>query len=464
MTSSGQVPPATVSPPVSPPGSPRLPPRAPARPYVQVAGLTAAMTLIALGNGLMATFVPIRLDAAGADARAVGAVVTIYAAGMLLGCLLSGRLVRRSGHVRTFTALAAVGTVSALLLAVAVDTVLWGALRAVGGFCTTGMFMAAQSWLNAATASAWRGRVMALFYVCFTVGLAGGALLAGRVGIEDDGAYMLLAGLYAAAVAPISLTRLEQPPPPERIAVRVAEVYRISPVGLVGAFVSGGLGMTMMGVGPIYGAAIGLEPAAIALLIAALQGGNLVIQWPLGALSDRIDRRVVILAAGAGVAAISVLAAGLAPRVAGGTGALFWLTLALFAIWGGLAESLYTVSTAHANDHTEPDALVTVSSTILIAWATGATVGPALATLALEGLGPLGMWGLFIVEAALFALFVLWRRTRRAEPAEADQESFQAWPAAAPPIPEWSPYAPDEAVPTDEKPGAPPPDRQAGGR
>jgi MFS family permease len=177
------------------------------------------------------------------------------------------------------------------------------------------------------------------------------------------------------------------------------------------------------------------------LLTAALQGGNLVIQWPLGALSDRIDRRLVILAASIGVAAASIAVAGFGSSV---SGALFWGLLACFAVWGGLAESIYTISTAHANDHAQADDVVMVSSTILIVWATGATVGPAVATAALEIAGVAGLWGFFLAEAALFAGFVVWRRTRRERPSEAEQEEFQAWPASSPPIPELSPLAESE--------------------
>lgn len=239
------------------------------RAYLSVAGVIIATAFTAAGNGMMATFVPVRLDLAGVGPDAVGLVVTAYAAGMLLGCVLCGRVVRRVGHVRAFATFAASGTISALLMSAWLAPAPWIVLRIAGGFCTTAMFIAAQSWLNEVTATERRGRVMSLFYLGYTVSLGLGALVMSRVAADTPTPFLILAGLYAAAVIPIGLTRLETPPPPERIAVRLAEVYRISPVGLVGAYASGSLGMTMMGVGPMYGTAIGLGAQEIALTMPA---------------------------------------------------------------------------------------------------------------------------------------------------------------------------------------------------
>ena len=412
------------------------------RAYLSVGSVIIATAFAAVGNGMMATFVPVRLDHAGVGADAVGLVVTAYAGGMLLGCLFSGHVMRRVGHIRAFATFAAFGTISALLMNAWVSVPTWFVLRLAGGFCTTALFIIAQSWLNEVTATERRGRVMSLFYLSYTVSLGLGALVMSRVPADTSTPFLLLAGLYAAAVVPIALTRLESPPLPERIAVRLAEVYRISPVGLVGAYVSGSLGMTMMGVGPMYGTAIGLSAAEIALTMAALQGGNLAIQWPLGWLSDRIDRRYVIAGAASAVVLVSgaILAAGDA-RLA--------LLILLFGLWGGLAESIYAVSTAHANDRTRAGDYVVVSSTVLVVWATGSTVGPLVATAALRTFGPPGIWLFFIVVASGFAAFVLWRSLQRDRPRDAQQEQFHTVPAS-PQIPEWSPYHHDDSA--DEKP------------
>lgn len=406
-------------------------------PYLSVASVIIATAFTAAGNGMMSTFVPVRLDLEGVSQDAVGLVVTAYAAGMLLGCLLSGHAIRRVGHIRAFATFAALGTISALLLSAWTAVPAWFGLRLLGGFCTTGIFIAAQAWLNEVTWSERRGRVMALFYLAYTVSIGLGALIMRHVAADTTTPFLLLAGLYAAAVLPVALTRLETPPPPERIAVRLAQVWRISPVGLIGAFASGSLGMTMVGVGPMYGTAIGLNAADIALTIAALQGGNLVIQWPLGWLSDRLDRRHVIAGAAAAVSLVSVAI------LATGSGSLPALVF-LFGLWGGLAESIYAVSTAHANDRTVAGDYVVVSSTVLVMWATGSTLGPLLATAAMRGFGPAGIWLFFIAVSASFALFVAWRSRHRAGVSEREQEHFHTV-AASPQIPEWNPYWHDEA-------------------
>jgi MFS family permease len=402
------------------------------RAWLYIATVIVATAFTAAGNGMMATFVPIRLDLAGSSQDAVGVVVTAYAVGMLLGCILSGHLIRSVGHIRAFAAFAATGTIATLLMSGWVTVPVWLILRVAGGFCTTAMFITAQSWLNEVSETEYRGRVMSLFYLGYTVSLGLGALVMNRVAADTATPFLIHAGFYAASVIPIALTRLETPPAPERIAVRLREVYRISPVGLVGAYASGSLGMTMMGVGPMYGTAIGLSAQDIALTMAALQGGNLAIQWPLGWLSDRIDRRYVITGAAFAVVLVSI-----AILVAGDTTLV--LLVFLFGLWGGLAESIYAVSTAHANDRTRVGDYVVVSSTVLVVWATGSTIGPMLATGAIRLFGPAGIWMFFIAVSGLFAAFVVWRLLQRAGPREAQQEPFHTVPAS-PQIPEWSPY------------------------
>ena len=413
-------------------------------PYRQASTIVGAMMLMAVGNGLLSTIVPVRLHAEGVSGAMVGTVVTAYAVGMLLGCLFSGSAIRRVGHIRAFAAFASVNAVCALALDLGVLSALWVALRVAAGFSVTAVFVVSQSWLNELTTSAHRGRVMSLFYVSFTMSLGAGAWLAGQIGVYGEGAFVLPAALYGVAVVAIALTRVEAPLPPERIRVDLRAVWAVSPVGLVGVFVSGALGMTFQGIGPAWGSAVGLPVATIGLLMLCTQFGNLAIQWPLGWLSDHTDRRNVLIAAAA-----LVLIAGLvlARGGAGGeTGLPLAVLLLTFALFGGGAETLYSVSTAQANDHADTRDYVTVTSTLLVTWSTGATLGPMLGTAAMSALGPSGLFWYFVCIAAAFGVFALARRLARAPASEAQHEDFMALPAA-PVIPDWNPNAPADPPP-----------------
>ena len=430
-------------------------------PYRQASTIVGAMMLMAVGNGLLSTMLPVRLHAAGTPGAMVGTVVTAYAVGMLLGCLFSGSAIRRVGHIRAFSAFASVNAVCALGLDLGVYWPLWALLRVAAGFSVTAAFVVSQSWLNELTTSAHRGRIMSLFYVSFTVSLGAGAWLAGQMGAAGKGAFTLPAALYAVAVVAIALTRVQAPLPPERIRVDLRAVWAVSPVGLVGVFVSGALGMTFQGIGAAWGSAVGLPVATIGLLMMCTQLGNLTIQWPLGWVSDHTDRRNVLIAA-AGLVLVSALL--LARGGAGEQVLPLALLLLTFALFGGAAETLYSVSTAQANDHAGSGDYVTVTSTLLVTWSTGATLGPMVGTAAMSALGPPGLFWYFVVIAVLFAVFALLRRFARAPASEAQHEDFVALPAA-PVISDWNPNAPDEAAPapapatsgTGQRPGDPPP-------
>ena len=172
------------------------------RAWLYIATVIVATAFTAAGNGMMATFVPIRLDLAGSSQDAVGVVVTAYAVGMLLGCILSGHLIRSVGHIRAFAAFAATGTIATLLMSGWVTVPVWLILRVAGGFCTTAMFITAQSWLNEVSETEYRGRVMSLFYLGYTVSLGLGALVMNRVAADTATPFLIHAGFYGPRSSP----------------------------------------------------------------------------------------------------------------------------------------------------------------------------------------------------------------------------------------------------------------------
>ena len=401
-------------------------------PPLAVASIILSMGLLAIGNGLLFAFVPVKLAAAGFPPWVAGAVITGLAAGGFGGCLLAGPMVRRVGHARVFATLAAVINLSVLIIALGTDPVLWIASRALYGFAVTGLFIVAQSWLNDACENEWRGKIIATFYMTYVVAIGTGGFLLRFVELDSLQAPLLAIFFATVAILPVGLTELRTPPPPESASVAIAAVWRISPVGLIGLFAVGGLTMLVQGFAPIYAAAEGYPKNDIALLLFLMQFGMIAVQYPLGALSDRIDRRYVLILA----AVIVIASAAVATQL--GSAALMWLIL-VFAIWSGATESIYAVANAHANDRADPQYYVSLSSTLLIAWSASGIVVPAVATVITPLVGSEAFMYLAMAIAAVYLAFVAYRVTRSDAVPAADQEPYQQISAQAPYPPELGP-------------------------
>ena len=403
-----------------------------------VGSIILSMGLIAVGNGLLFAYVPVKLAAVGFAPWVAGAVITGLAVGGLVGCLFTGILVRRVGHARAFATFAAAVILSVLLIALDTDPVLWTVSRGLYGLAAAGLFIVTQSWLNDACDNAWRGKVIATFYMTYVLSIGVGSYLLKFVDLDSQQAPLISIFFATLAIFPVSLTRLRTPPPPEAVSVALGAVWRISPAGLVGLLAVGGLTMLVQGFAPIYAAAEGYSQDDIALLMFLMQFGMIVVQFPLGALSDRIDRRYVLIAA----SLLVVAGAGVATQMSGA--ALLWLIL-VFGLWGGATESIYAVANAHANDRADPQYYVSLSSTLIIAWSISGLVLPAVATALTEAFGTRAFMLVAIAVAALYAAFVAWRIVRRDPVPETAQEPYQAISAQVPHTAELALPARDES-------------------
>ena len=407
------------------------------RPPLAIGSIVLSMSLLAVGNGLLFAFVPVKLASAGFPPWVAGAILTALAAGGLVGCLITGPMVRRVGHARAFATLIAFIILSVLLIALGPQPVLWIASRALYGVSAAGLFIVSQSWLNDACENQWRGKVIGAFYMSYVVAIGAGAFLLRFVSL--DGVQAPLLGIFFSAVAilPVSLTRLKTPPPPASVTIAVRAVWRISPVGLVGLLAVGGLTMLVQGFAPIYVTAEGYGKDDVALLMFLMQFGMIAVQYPLGALSDRVDRRLVLIAA----CALVIAAAGIATRMDLGA---FALVVIVFALWSGATESIYAIANAHANDRADPQYYVSLSSTLLVAWSLSGLVLPAIATALTPVLGPKAFMYIAMIIALLYGAFVIYRVTRREPTPEAKTEPYQQISAQAPLSAELAPQPPEE--------------------
>lgn len=397
------------------------------RMLVAVASVIASLALVAVGNGLMFAYIPVRLGVEGFAPAWAGGILTALAAGGIAGCLLTGAMVRRIGHARAYMVLSALIVLANAGVAVDPLPVVWVAARALYGFSICAMFIVAQSWLNDAVGNAIRGRVMAVFYVCYVVGLGVGSLTMAWMDVSSAQAPLTGIVFTALSMLPIGMTRLAQPSAPTSASVALRRAWSISPVGVAGMLAVGGLSMMIAGFAPIHATAKGFSQQQVAALLFAMPLGTLLFQIPFGWISDRTDRRYVLIAASTLVAVMGIAAARFdaAPLVA---------VVAIYVIWSGASDSIYSLSSAHANDRASKDDLVTLSSTLLFAWSLSGFIVPGIGTMLTAAFGTQSFIYVAIAIAAAFSLFV-GLRVIMARPVPAEETGNFAPMTAQAPLP-----------------------------
>jgi MFS family permease len=320
-----------------------------------------------------------------------------------------------------------------------VDPLAWIAARALYGFAICGMFIVSQSWLNDAVSNAIRGRVMAIFYVSYIVGLGLGSWAMGLLDLSGAAAPLIGIAFTALSILPVGLTRLPQPPPPESASVAFSRAWAISPVGVAGMLAAGGLSMMISGFTPIHATASGYSQAQVATLMFAMPLGTLFVQIPAGWLSDRTDRRYVLVAM-----ALTVALFGLAAGIF--DGASLAVLIAIYMVWDGASETIYALSSAHAGDRATKEEMVALQSTLLFAWSLSGSVVPGIGTVLTALYGTIAFIYVAVTIAVAFAAFAVWRILRVVQVPAADTVSFAPMAAQAPlPV--------ELATPEDAPPG-----------
>ncbi|ASY71254.1 MFS transporter [Sinorhizobium fredii] len=392
---------------------------------LSIASIVTSMTAVAIGNGMMLAYVPFVLTRSAAPDWVPGAAVTAIAFGGLIGCVLAGPLIRRVGHARAFSCSMALVILAAVLISLGVHPLLWIFARALYGAAASTNFIISQSWLNHASDNHWRGKAMALFYMAYVIGLGAGAWLFGRIPVDGNIAPIITIFFTAIAILPIGLTRLPTPPAPARVSIDIAMAWRSSPVAFIGVLASGGLSMLVQGFTPIYAATNAMSQEDVAALMFVMQFGLLVIQYPMGSLSDRVDRRIVLVATCA-----LIVAAGLAALVVSFDSLL--LLMLVFALFAGAVETVYSIANAHANDRTDPADYVPLASTMLVAWSAAATLVPMLVTVLTPAFGAQLFIYATMAVAVLYAAFVLVRLRMRERVPPQQCETFELRSAQVP--------------------------------
>ena len=407
----------------------------PARLMAAIPALPALLLgffLMQTGNTFQGTILSIRGEIEGFTLAQIGAVGAGFWAGVIIGSLRAAALIRRVGHIRTFAALGAVAGVAPLVHLLLVDPYVWIAARALTGFCFAGMFIVVESWLNAGASSENRGQVLSIYAMTGLVAGIGGQLLLPTTDPAGFKPFCIIACLISLALVPIALTQGAAPAPPgEGGQVGLGRLYRDSPLGVAAGFLGGATTGAFFALGPIFAEGRGLSIGQIAIFMACGTLGGFIAAWPLGLLSDRCDRRLVIIGAAAAAAASLIAMLALVPG-----DAYPWLLYLCVALFGGMIIPTYSLALAHLSDAVAQEEMVAASGGLLLAHGAGAAVGPLIAGFAMSAT-PRGLSYTLVAAQVLIVVFGVVRLVSRAAPPAAQKGTF----ALEPPVPVGTEFA-----------------------
>ena len=373
-----------------------------------VVSLLLGAGALTLGNGLIGIVLPVRMSLAHVPPGIVGLVMSSYYAGLVGGCLWSRGIILRVGHIRAFAAFAAIVAATTLVYPLWIDRLLWALLRAVSGFCMAGLFATIESWLNLRSSSETRGKILSLYMVTSYFASTIGQLLVNIWDVRGLELFCLGDMLLCLSLVPVVLTHVSGPDISRVAPLSFHKLYRISPLGVVASCGSGLMSGALYGLGAAFGAGIGMSVLAISILMGITTMGGLVIQWPIGHLSDKYDRRTVLLWVLIAISTICLAEYAMSHSP--------WARVSLLLLsgfLGGGAATVYPLAVAHAFDYVERDQMVAASSGMLLSWAIGATAGPLLAS---QAMAAGGGWALFLFIAGIsgaLAAFARYRMGRR---------------------------------------------------
>jgi MFS family permease len=412
----------------------------------------ASTALTMVGAGVLGSLLPLRYSAMGYSPGVIGLLATAEALGFLVGCLYAHKIIAPVGLERAYAAFAGMKAVAILGLHFADGVSGIVPLRFLIGLNAAGLAIIVESWLNALVPNEQRGRVLTIYVLVYGLFFGAGQLFGQNLNVRGP-EMLFMAGIATTlALVPMVAIDVRAPILPHGVPLEILKALRTSPVSVLACLLNGLVLTAFTTVGPLFGERIGFDQRHIVILMACVSLGGLFLQWPIGYFSDKIDRRHALIGIGVGVLAVATALVVVDRQMP------FLLLAVLFAVFGGLGESLYAVGVAHANDRAAMSDYVALSSTLLFVWALGAAIGPTTGTYAIELTTPRAFFVYVIALTLGFTLFTIWRLYRRRVGMAAEsREDFLAYPQTSPEIYAWLPYhrepiepkLPDEPEPRD---------------
>lgn len=364
--------------------------------------LLIGVAIILSGIGLLGTLLGVRGQLEGFSTTVLGVVMSGYFAGFVIGTRWIPRLIRQVGHIRVFATLASLASIATLLHGLYVTPVLWFVLRLASGICIVGLYIAIESWLNERASNEERGSIFSAYMTTTLIGLGIGQVLLMAGPADNLKLFALASVLLSLGLVPVAMTEVKEPHIVDAGRLGLRKLYSISPLGVV-ACIFAGLGAgAFWGLGPVFASAIGLDKGGVATFMSLTILGGIVMLWPVGRFSDSHERRKV-LAWTCALASLGALAAAVAVDYG-----FIWVMIGGFA-YGSFAFSMYSLAAAHTIDHLDRSHVLEVTSTLQLLWAVGAIIGPILAGVLMQRLGPATLMMFVAATALVPAAFARYR-------------------------------------------------------
>lgn len=368
-----------------------------------------------LGNGLQGTLLGLRATMEGFGTFNTGIMMSGYFVGVFLGSMIAPKLVQRVGHIRVFAALASLASISILIHGLYVHAITWTIMRLLTGISYAGLFVVSESWLNDRASNETRGQILSIYMVVTTLGLGGGQFLLNLTSPLHVDLFILVSIIVSFGLIPILLTARPAPAFSTTTPMSLRELYKASPLAVISNGLTGVAHGTIFGLGAVYARQELYSIESISVFMASFLLGSLIFQWPIGWISDRVNRRIVM----AGMSIIAILAcivAILIPSPKGGV-----LFFSVIVILGGAAMPMYSLTIAYANDRLRPDQIVGASGSLVMVAGMGLSAGPIIVSYLMGEFGPMYYFVGIAVAFAMVLIFTAYRM-RVTEPVALDEQ------------------------------------------
>jgi len=371
--------------------------------------------LICLGHGLQGTLIGVRSVIEGFSFVSAGVIIAGYYVGYLAGAILIPIFLRRVGHIRVFAALASLASIAILLHSIFLDPVSWFIIRIITGISLSGIYVIMESWLNDKSTNQTRGQLLGIYMIVTFVFVGLGQLLLNLSDPSKVDLFILVSILLSFALLPILLSKTDQPDITNPKYFSIKEFYILSPLGFVAALLTGLAHSTVFGYGAIYASSKGLSVLEVSIFMVIISSFGALSQWPIGFLSDKVDRRVILIA-------VTFIASGLSIFIVISSYISLTLFFIITALYASMCLPMFSLAVAHVNDFLKPNQIVSASSTFNILIGIGSILGPLFVSGTMTLIGPNGFFIYLFIIHGLLGLFGLYRMAKRTKPADIESQ------------------------------------------